>query len=867
MGTPYWKITASRRRRELTRFTRKTLRSTTVLKLAKIGFFSIIAGMVAIVGIFIYFSATLPSPENIVRRAGFATKIVDRNGVVLYDIYENEKRIPVKLDEITDYLKKATVSIEDKNFYSHQGFDPVGYMRAAYNIVLKRRLAGGSTLTQQLVKTVLLSPERTPIRKIKEFVLTLQVEAKYSKDQILEMYLNEMPYGGTTYGVEAAAETYFGKKADSLTLAESAVLAGLPQWPSYYSPYSGGGKNYVGRAKDVLRRMREDGVISTEEEETAETEVGNLTIQPRTAGFKAPHFVNYVQNILEDRYGTSAVETGGLKVTTTLDWDVQVKVEALVKDEIAKVEKLKITNGAAVLINPQTGEIVSMVGSKDFNDPDYDGQVNVTTSLRQPGSAIKPFTYVTAFKKGYSPSTLLMDVPTVFPGGTGQPDYKPVNYDGKFRGPVQVRYALANSINVPAVKMLALVGVSDMLSTAFDMGLTTLEPTKENLSRLGLSVTLGGGEVRLLDLTSAYSGFVNGGYRVDPVAILKVEDVSGKVLENNVPQKGRQVIPASAAYLIASILSDNDARKDVFGLNSLLNIPGRQIAVKTGTTNDKRDNWAVGGNGQIMIGVWVGNNDNSPMQSVASGVSGASPIWNKALKEFLKDKEVLPFTKPDDVSEAEVDIVSGYRSHNGFPSRKEFFAAGTEPGDDPVHVLLKVCKSDGNKATPADIASGNFEEKEFFIFKEEDPTAPAGGTNRWQEGILEWLTTQSDGRYKPPSEFCGTQPLNVEFDHPKDHDSNLSGSFEIKVVPASTSTITLVELYVDGTKVRSFDGPPFTYQANLANGVHQIRAVARDSNSNTSERIITVGVGVAWDWVAPTPTPAPTLPPLPTLTP
>lgn len=414
----------------------------------------------------------------------------------------------------------------------------MGILRGFLKVFVTGRAEGGSTLTQQLVKNVLLTNDRTIIRKIKEFVLSIQIEKKYTKDQILLMYLNEAPYGGTAWGVEAAAETYFGKKVGDLDLVECAIVAGLPQSPSRYSPYSSTPKAYVGRTTDVLRRMREDDYITKDQESSALKTLPNITFQARGADFKAPHFVQYVQRILESRYGETSVEQGGLTVTTTLDLDLQEKAQAIVSEEIAKVEKQHITNGAVVVENPETGEILAMVGSKNFNASDYDGQVNVTTSLRQPGSSFKPFTYVTGFnKKGYTPATLLMDVPTTFPGGANQPDYIPVNYDGKYRGPVQVRYALANSINVPAVKMLALVGIKDVLQTATDMGITTLPPTKETLSRVGLSLTLGGGEVRLVDMTTAYSAFVNKGYKVEPTAILKVTDVKGKFWKTTLPKK------------------------------------------------------------------------------------------------------------------------------------------------------------------------------------------------------------------------------------------------------------------------------------------------------------------------------------------
>lgn len=826
------------------------IKSRRYARFAKLAFLSVLLLFLCIFVIFPLLAVRLPSPDKIVRREGFSTKILDRNGEVLYDIYVDQKRTPIELKDVPDFLKQATVAIEDKNFYRHKGFDPMGYARAVFNIIFKRKVQGGSTLTQQLVKNVLLSPERTITRKIKEFVITIQIESRYSKDEILQMYLNEVPYGGTAWGVEAAAETYFGKKVKDLNLVESAFLAGLPQIPSKYSPYSQTPDAYLGRTEQVLRRMREDDYITKEQEASAVEELSSLTFQPRGASFKAPHFVQYVQKLLTDRYGERVVEQGGLRVTTTLDLSLQETAQTAVSEEIAKVESLDIGNGASVILDSQTGEILSMVGSKDFNAEDYDGQVNVVLSLRQPGSAIKPITYVTAFKKGYTPSSLVMDVPTVFPGGISHPEYKPENYDGQYRGPIQFRYALANSINVAAVKVLALVGVKNTLETAYDLGLSSLEPTKETLSRVGLSLTLGGGEVRLLELTAAYASFLNGGHKVEPVAVLKVEDQSGKVLEEHKPSKGKAVLTPEEAFLITDILSDNQARSAVFGTNSLLHIPSRQVAVKTGTTNDKRDNWTIGGTPQVVAGVWVGNNDNSPMLEVASGVSGASPIWRRSILAALEGKPNLTFERPEGIVTATVDKLSGYRSHDGFEERTEIFIKGTEPGEDPVHVKLKLCKGEGKLATPSDIVAGNFDEKEFFIFKEEDPTAASGDPNRWQEGILNWLNEQPDPRYHPPTEYCSginAAPLNVEFASPHDRDSNLPNIFTVKFFVDSIYGLDRTELEIDGTKIRSFTALPYEHEVNLTDGVHKLRAIAFDREGNQSDRRITVGVKVPWD--------------------
>jgi len=828
---------------------------------------SVVFLLVIIVGVPL-FSLLLPSPEKIVRNEGYSTKILDRNGLPLYDIYETKRQTPVLWADVPDALKKATIAIEDKNFYKHGGFDIWGMVRGTLRCFVGR-CQGGSTLTQQLVKNVLLTSERSLWRKVKEFILSVQIEKKYKKDEILLMYLNEAPYGGTIWGVESASETYFGKKVKDLTLVESAILAGIPQRPSLYSPYSSDPKAYTARTTNVLRRMKEDGYLTGEEEAKAVKELGNVIFQEKGSSFKAPHFVMYVEKILEQKYGTDAVERGGLTVTTTLDLTLQEEAQKTVYEEIKKVEYLNITNGSAVVVDPTTGEILAMVGSKQFDDPNYDGQVNVALALRQPGSSFKPFTYVTALKKGFTPSSLLVDAPTEFPGGVDKPPYIPVNYDGKFRGPVQLRFALANSINIPAVKLLALVGIKDVLSTAYEMGVTSLPPTDETLKRVGLSLTLGGGEVRLLDLTGAYGPFMNGGFRIDPVTILKVVDSKGKVIEENTPKLGKRVLDEEDAYLIANILSDNEARKEVFGPNSLLNIPGKMVAVKTGTTNDRRDNWTIGGTKHAVVGVWVGNNDNTPMKQVASGVSGASPIWRKIMTLTFKNKTGFSFDTPSNVVTANVDVISGFRAHDGYPERLEYFKKGTEPGDDPVHKKIKVCKSDGKLASPADVSSGNYDDREFIYLKEEDPTSAVGGPNKWQEGILNWIGTQTDDRYRPPTDYCGSSnPLSINFVNPGDHSSNLDNKFTIEFRVESTSGINEAELFIDGSRIRGFTSAPFRYEITnpLSDGVHEIKVTAKDANGNSADKTIKVGVKVNWDYVPATPTPISTPSPSPTPT-
>lgn len=838
--------------------------------LAKLPFF-IFAGLLSFVilsvGIFAFYAKDLPRPDKIVRREGFSTKIYDRNGELLYDVFADQRRTPVDFSQVPDHLKNATIAIEDKNFYKHSGFDPLGYVRAVYNIVVHHKLQGGSTLTQQLVKNVLLSSQRTISRKIKEFILTVQIESRYSKDEILQMYLNEAPYGGTAWGVQAASELYFGKDVSELGLTECALLAGLPQRPSVYSPFSDYTDAYIERTMGVLRRMREDGFITKEQEEQASEQLKSLEFASDEGFFRAPHFVMYVKKQLEDQYGERVVEQGGLRVTTTLDYSLQEEAQKIVSEEIEKVEYLNITNGAAVAMNPETGEILAMVGSKAYNDPDYDGKVNVTLSLRQPGSAIKPVTYLAALQNGYTSATLIMDTQTTFPGEASLPDYKPVNYDGKFHGPMQARYALANSINVTAVKMLAKVGVLNMLSTAFDMGLSTLEPTTKNLQRFGLSVTLGGGEVRLLELAQAYSAFANTGIRVNPASILKVEDKDGNVLDEYKPVKDKRILEEEHAFLISDILSDNSARALTFGESSLLVVPGRTVAAKTGTTNDKRDNWTIGWTPQVVVGVWVGNNDNSQMKAVASGISGASPIWRKIIMAYLKDKPVVSFTVPEKIVSAEVDTVSGYRSHHGFPSRTEYFVKGTEPsGDDPVHAMLKVCRSDNGKlATNAQIARGEYDEKEFYVFKEDDPLSK-DGKNLWQEGIDAWLSLQSDPKYRPPTEYCGDQEeMEVTIDSPG-NESRIDGN-EVRVEGRilAVNSIRTIKIFINGQEKEKIENTTkFDKIFTLDKGSYIVKVEAEDEKGKKASREAKFGIKQDWDYIEPTPTPTPTKTPTPT---
>lgn len=812
---------------------------------------------------FAWVSKDLPSPDKVVRQEGFATKIYDRTGELLYDVFKEGKRTPVKIEEIPAYLKWATLSIEDKDFYTHSGFSIRGIIRAFFNTIFKGKVQGGSTLTQQLVKNVLLSSERTVSRKFKELILTIQIERKYTKDEILQMYLNEAPYGGTALGVAAAAEQYFNKSVFDLNLTESAILAGLPQRPSAYSPFEG--DIWKERTEAVLRRMKEDGYISEDEEKKTVSGLEKVEFSKDEGLMKAPHFVMYVKKLLSERYGEEMVELGGLKVTTSLNLELQTKAEEIVKAALEKTANLNITNGATIALDPKTGQILVLVGSKDYFVDEIEGKFDVITQgLRQPGSAIKPVTYLTAFEKGYNPATLIMDTRTVFPVA-GQSDYIPVNYDGKYHGPMQIRYALGNSINVPAVKMLATVGLDQMLTTAHRMGISTLAPTKSNLARLGLSVTLGGGDIKPVELASAYLAFANGGIKREPVAILKIEDRNGKTIFEHKDIAGTQVMSEGNAFLISDILADNGARVLTFGERNGLIVGDKRVSVKTGTTNDRRDNWCVGWTANVLVLAWVGNNDNTPMKSVASGISGATPIWRQLVAEAINKLGYREINVPGDVVSADVDSLSGYLAHDGFTARREYFNKGTEPAAaDPIHKKIKVCRSSGKLATPSQIARGDYDEKEFVIFKEEDPYS-IDNKNRWQEGVLAWIAENDNEKYHPPGEYCEEGGLvEVAIDQPANQ-ATVGSSFPVKIKVTGINKISEVKVFVNNNEKKVFTSKPYEFDLTLPDGVYVIKVTAKDSEGNTGEREAKVGVNLPADWT-PSPTLSPTSIPTPTAT-
>ncbi len=580
-----------------------------------------------------------------------STKVYDRTGtIVLYDLGSDVHRTTVAYTDMGSAIKNATVAIEDSNFYQNYGIELKSMTRALIaDITHAGAVQGGSTITQQVIKQSLLSSDKTIVRKMKEIILSLKLEREYNKDEILGIYLNEIPYGGNVFGISEAAETFLGKKPADLTLAEAAYLAAIPNAPTHYSPYGTHKDDLDARKNLVLTREHDLKFITDAEFAQAKAEkVVFKTQEPQ--GIKAPHFVFFIKDYLEQKYGSEMVESGGLKVITTLNYDFQQAAEKAVT-EYTTGDKKQIDNENAglVAIDPKTGQILAMVGSRNYFDTQIDGNFNVTTARRQPGSSFKPYVYVTSFEKGFTPETMLMDVPTEFStvcdpynkpfaGHTQDECYMPNNFDNRNRGPMSIRNALAQSINVPAVKTLYIVGMDSAIKTAQDMGITTLVDP----SRYGLSLVLGGGEVRLLEMTSAYGVFATEGYRHPYSGILSVQDKDGNNLETW-QDDSRQVLPRNPTLQISSILSDNVARTPTFGANSALYFADRDVAVKSGTTNDNKDSWAVGYTPSLVAGVWLGKNENTPMPV---GVT-AAPIWHAFMQEALKSYPVESFPKPD----------------------------------------------------------------------------------------------------------------------------------------------------------------------------------------------------------------------------
>jgi len=813
-----------------------------------------------LVGGYLYIARQLPPPEELAaRQATFATtKIYDRQGNLLFDIFDPQagRRTEVRLARVSPYLVQATLATEDRNFYLHPGFDPYAIARAVYyNLTEGEIVSGASTIPQQLARNVLLSPEerveQSAARKIKEIVLAAEITRTYPRDTILEIYINQIFYGNLAYGIEAAAETYFDKPAADLTLAEAALLAGLPQSPALYDPYANLQAAQT-RQSVVLNLMVEAGYITPTQADEARAE--ELRFQPLRGDLKAPHFVTYVRQQLEAQWGIESIYHWGLNVYTTLDPHLQEIAEREAAAHIAALADRHATNAALVAIDPQTAEIKAMLGSVDFFNADIDGQVNVALSQRQPGSAIKPITYVAAFEKGWTPSTLIMDVPTEFPDGANPP-YKPVNYDAKFHGPVSVRAALANSYNIPAVKALQFVGLPAMLDVAHRMGVQSL-----NRPDYGLSLTLGGGELTLLELTAAYAVLANGGIYRQPVAILRIEDTAGRVVYEQPPAPGAYVISPQHAYLVTHILADNEARTPMFGPNSMLKL-SRPAAAKTGTTNDYRDAWTVGYTTDLVAGVWVGNADNSPMIDL-SGVRGAGPIWHNFMEQALADTPPQDFARPPGIIELEICADSGTLPSQVCPKRrKEIFALDQPPlgPEYDLHQLIRIDRNTGARATefcPDDVVI----EKYFVAFPQE--------YRQWAE---------EHGYPQPPLETC---PLHayapqVAFFQPLPNDTVQGLVPLIGRVQMADMAHYNVEWgvgddpigwgWVSGPHLAEVENGQLTvWDSRVAgNGLVTLRVVAYDRQGNSIQGRVQVVVNNP----TPTPTTTPTITPTPTDTP
>jgi 1A family penicillin-binding protein len=806
-----------------------------------------------VAGLFFIWVATLkiPTLDNFAeRKVTSSTQIYDRNGVILYDVHENIKRTVVVGDAIDVDIKHAVIAIEDKDFYQHNGIKVTSIFRAILsNLIPLNGTQGGSTITQQVIKNTLLNSEKRISRKIKEWILALKLEQVMNKDEILGLYLNEVPYGGAVYGVEQAAQGFFGKSSNDVTIAESAYLAAIPNAPSYYSPY-GKNKNLLDNRKNlVLKKMQEQGYITNDEYSKAKEEVVVFKSQSDNSG-KALHFIDYIRSYLEEVYGKESLLVDGFKVTTTLDWKLQEEAEKIVKENALKNEKeWNASNMALIAIDPKTGQILSMVGSRDYSDTAIDGQFNVTTAPRQPGSSFKPIIYTRAFEKGYRPETVLFDVPTQFnpncgafsreSGATGC--YAPDNYDGKFVGPISLRGALGQSRNVPAVQLLYLVGIADALQTAKQLGITTLD---KNIDRYGLTLVLGGGEVSLLELTSVYGVFGNDGVRVPPTGILKIENLNGKVLEEY-KQKGEQVISADATRMISSVLSDNVARTPLFGANSQLYYGDRPVAAKSGTTNDNKDAWLIGYTPDLAVGVWSGNNDNKVMKK---GSSISIPAWRAYMNVALKNKPITSFNSYGSGASNTPPVIRGlWWGGESFFTDKISGKLATEytPNEtkeehvitNPHNILYWINKDNLTASRPGiGISDGQYK--------------------NWEASFQSWIQTnglgniesapekpdQTDDIHKP--EFNPTMTIN----QPSTNDIvTMNKEVAINASANGPRPIQKFEFYVNDQFIGSVDGEDVNYSFIpsdyiSAPGIIQLRVVAVDIVYNKSEQSIQLNV-------------------------
>ncbi len=813
---------------------RRTFRSRLkklLLVFAVAGVFCILLGVLGILGAVAFFAKDLPPPDQLIQRQTIeSSKIYERTGTtVLYELHGDIKRTYIKLDEIPKYVPQATIAIEDKNFYQHRGINFGSILKAIIEKFTKGgRLRGASTITQQLVKNAILSPERTLTRKFKEWILSLELERRYNKEQILELYLNEIPYGSVVYGIESASQTFFGKSAKDLNVAEAAILAAIPKAPTYFSPHGTHRDELIARQWVILTLMAEQGYITFDEAELYQQE--KIEFKFRRESIEAPHFVSYVRELLAEQYGEKFLEEGGLKVVTTLDLEKQRFAQTAIEKQ-AKInsEQWNASNAALTAMDPRTGQILVMVGSVDFFDAENDGQVNVTLSQRQPGSSFKPIVYAAAFKKGYTPDTILYDVDTVFKDVCiGDPNYEPHNYTGLNYGPVTMRKAMAGSLNIPAVKTIYLTGVDQVVDLGIQMGYTTLEKQRGNLC---LSLVLGGADVRLLDHVTAFSVFAQEGIKHEPAAIIEIRDKDDKKIFQFEDKKIR-VLDQEITRMTTSILSDNDARSYIFGSANKLILKDRPVAAKTGTTNDYKDAWIIGFTPSLITGVWVGNNDfKIAMKKGADGSKVAAPIWNEFMEEALKGTQVEQFgTPPENTSEKPVlrgvsiqevkvaiDQQSGKRATEYTPLRNI-----TERVYHPLHDILHYI----NKEDPRGPSL-------------RDPTVDPQYVH-WEAAVRKWAEKQNIVIDSPPVEFddihtAENKPQLVVLS-PQENTTIRTRHLSVDIQASAPRNISEAVYAIDDVSLISVKTDPFDLEYDLhdevGNGFHTLKVFVYDDFNN-----------------------------------
>lgn len=789
---------------------------------------------------FAWFAKDLPTPAKIAsRKAVESTKLYDRTGTVLLYETGDQKRTVVTGDQISQYLKDSTVATEDANFYKHHGFDTKAIFRAVYDKLTGKtsRVSGTSTITQQYVKNALLTSDRSITRKFKELILAVELEFMFNKDQILTMYLNEIPYGNSNAGAESASKMYFGKPAKDLTLAEAATLTAIPQAPTYYSPYGTHTKELVNRKNYVLDRMVETGKISKEDADKAKAEdtlALGTTLKPRHDSMLAPHFAMYTLQQIADKYGEEKIQKEGLKVITTLDYDKQKLAQQAITDNRKNLNKNNGENAALVSIDPKTGQILDMVGSVDYFDTKIDGNVNVTDSLRQPGSSFKIFDYSTVLKKKeYSPSKIFYDLQTDFGNG-----YIPKNYSGRFVGPVTMRAALQNSFNIPAIKAASVSGLDNVIQTAHDLGITSLN----DRSRYGASLGIGVAEVKPVDMANAYGTLANNGNRQDLTPILKVTDSNGKILYDfDKDHQSKDVIDPQITYEMSSMLSDNNSRAQTFGSHSALYFADRPVAAKTGTTQENRDGWTCGYTPSLVTVVWAGNNMPSPMKRDAVELAG--PIFHQFMTNALAGTPAEQFVVPAGIQTVTVERYSN-KLPNDLSTDKttDIFASWQIPTEqDDVHVKVKVCKVNGQLA-PKDLPDSLSEDRIFTSIHSEKPD-----NSNWENPVIAWA--QANGMYSAvPTEYCSAKDTTptLSFSSPA-NEASISGIATISVATSATPKITSVEYFIDNISIGTGDVASSSFSksydfSTLAGGSHQLSAIGTDENSTTVKSTISINV-------------------------